>query len=204
MVREQVLKRGVTDRRVLAAMLKTPREWFLEPEQRKHAYADAAQPIACQQTISQPFVVAFMTQALELRRDDRVLEVGAGSGYQTAILSRLCRQVYAIERHQHLLDAASRRLARLGLANVSWRCGDGAVGWPGAAPFDAVLVAAGSPDVPRALTDQLADGGRLIAPVGPKKQQRLVLLRRHADRITERDLMAVRFVPLIGASGWRE
>ncbi|MDQ6679455.1 MAG: protein-L-isoaspartate(D-aspartate) O-methyltransferase, partial [Pseudomonadota bacterium] len=167
MVARQIAGRGITDRRVLEAMRRVPREQFVAPELRRDACADSPLPIGAGQTISQPYIVALMAEAAEIGAGDRVLEVGAGSGYASAVLSLIAAKVYAIERHPSLCDAAQQRLERLGYRNVELRCGDGSVGWPDAAPFDAILVAAGGPKVPAALRQQLAPGGRLVMPVGP-------------------------------------
>ena len=161
MVAEQLVQRGIRAEAVLSAMRRIPRERFMPEGCRGQAYADGAQPIDCQQTISQPFMVARMTELLELALDQSVLEVGTGSGYQTAILASLARHVYTIEWLLKLVNQASQRLERLGLDNVSYRCGDGSLGWPEHAPFDAIIVTAGAPDVPQPLCDQLAAGGRL-------------------------------------------
>jgi protein-L-isoaspartate(D-aspartate) O-methyltransferase len=204
MVEQQVAGRGVRDRRVLDAMQAVPRAAFVPIDQQPLAYADSPLPIAAGQTISQPFVVALMIEALELRPNDRVLEVGAGSGYATAILSRTCAHVYAIERHAELAAAARATLDHLGYVNVDVREGDGTLGWPGAAPFDAILVSAGGPAIPEALRSQLGLGGRLVIPIGRElRRQRLVrVTRQEADRFVEEDLGDVAFVPLIGAQGW--
>jgi protein-L-isoaspartate(D-aspartate) O-methyltransferase len=206
MVLTQIADRGVRDPAVLAAFRAIPREAFLPPELHEFAYQDSALPIEEGQTISQPYIVALMTAALALRASDRVLEIGTGSGYAAAILGRIAQQVYTVERHRELAKLATRRLAELGLANVSVRCGDGSLGWPEHAPFDAIVVAAGGPGVPRALLDQLAPGGRLVMPVGEGRElQKLVRVTRQSDRsLASEDLGDVRFVPLIGAEGWTE
>jgi protein-L-isoaspartate(D-aspartate) O-methyltransferase len=190
----------VSDPRVLRAMDAVPREQFVPPELRDAAYDDRALPIACGQTISQPAVVAYMTEQLHLTPESRVLEIGTGSGYQTAILAEIVREVFSIERIAELAAAAAARLARLGYANVHVRTGDGTGGWPEAAPFDAILVTAAAAVVPPALPAQLATpGGRLIMPVGgPNDPQTLVLFeRRSPDEIVRTPLWPVRFVPLI-------
>jgi protein-L-isoaspartate(D-aspartate) O-methyltransferase len=208
MVERQLIRRGIRDERVLDAFRAVPREAFVGDAVAEFAYEDTALPINEGQTISQPYIVALMVQALELRPTDRVLEVGAGSGYAAAILARLADSVYAIERNPRLVEDARDRLRRLGTDNVEVRAGDGTLGWPEAAPFDAILVSAGGPDVPRPLLDQLAPGGRLVIPVGSSREQHLLRITRvGGDRIRDEwrreDLGPVRFVPLIGEGGWK-
>ena len=204
MVDRQIAGRGVRDRRVLEAMRTVPREAFVPESLAEFAYDDSPLPIAEEQTISQPYVVALMAEALEIGPGDKVLEIGAGSGYAAAVLSRLGRKVYAVERHELLAREAEERLARLGYSNVRILHGDGTLGWPEHAPYDAIVVAAGGPEVPPALLDQLAEGGRLVIPIGPDpRNQDLVRVRRRAAGGTVRELLgSVRFVPLIGAQGW--
>jgi protein-L-isoaspartate(D-aspartate) O-methyltransferase len=204
MVERQIAGRGVRDKSVLDAMRAVPREAFVREGLEEFAYDDAPLPIAAGQTISQPYIVAHMIAEADLRPGDKVLEVGAGSGYAAAVLSRIAGQVFAIERHDELSRAAAARLDRLGYDNVQIRTGDGTLGWPDEAPFDVVLVAAGGPAVPQALKEQLDIGGRLIMPVGPgRDDQRLVrIVRRDATHFEEQDLGGVRFVPLIGQQGW--
>jgi protein-L-isoaspartate(D-aspartate) O-methyltransferase len=204
MVRLQIEARGIRDPQVLRAMREVPREAFLPPELEEFAHRDSPLPIECQQTISQPYIVALMTAALELRPGDRVLEIGTGSGYAAAVLSRIAREVFTVERHEDLARSGARRLRELGFANVSVLHGDGTLGWPEKAPFDAIVVAAGGPSVPEALLDQLAVGGRLVIPVGEERElQTLLRVTRRADGSLEReDLGDVRFVPLIGVQGW--
>jgi len=206
MVAEQLMSRGITDKRVLGAMETVPREEFLPPPWRSHAYDDGPVPIGSGQTISQPYIVAAMIQMLRSRPTDRVLEVGAGSGYAAAVLSRIVAMVYAVERHSELVAEARERLSRLGHDNVELRHGNGTVGWPTEAPYDGIIVAAGGPRVPRALKRQLAIGGRLVVPVGhPAESQRLVRVVRHnEDEFEEQPLVPVRFVPLVGEEGWPE
>ena len=200
---EQVRESGqVTDPRVLDALGAVPRDEFVPAEHRGAAYDDVALPIGHDQTISQPQVVGIMTQALELRPKDRVLEVGTGSGYQAAVLRQLVARVVTVERIAALAEEAADRLARLGLDGIEVHAGDGTLGWPSAAPFDAVVVTAGGPEVPAPLLDQLADGGRLVAPVGPRHAQELVRVRRTGDRTECEDLGPVAFVPLLGEAGW--
>ncbi len=206
MVRRQIAARGVRDRRVLEAMGTVPREVFVPERLAELAYDDTPLPIGEEQTISQPYVVALMAEALELGPEDKVLEIGAGSGYAAAVLSRIAREVWAIERHEPLARQARERMQRLGYSNVHIIHGDGTLGWPEHAPYDAIVVAAGGPEVPQALLDQLAAGGRLVIPIGPDpRTQNLIRVRHRADGTYAReDLGAVRFVPLIGAQGWRE
>ncbi len=203
MVQEQIVRRGVSDPRVLAAMTDVPRERFVPPAHIGAACDDAPLPIEHGQTISQPFIVAYMTARLDLRDHHTVLEIGTGSGYQAAVLARLCARVVSIERIDALRAAAATRLAELGVTNVTVRSGDGTTGHPAEAPFDRIIVTAGAPEVPRALCDQLAEDGVLIAPVGKRKEQVILRLTKHRERITETALIRCRFVKLIGAQGWR-
>jgi protein-L-isoaspartate(D-aspartate) O-methyltransferase len=198
MVAEQLLPNGVTDQRVLEAMSGIPREEFLSSRLRRHAYEDRALSIECGQTISQPLVVALMTQALMPEPDDVALEVGTGSGYQAAVLSRLCRKVVTLEREPALAERASETLLRLGFANVEVAVADGSQGWPPSAPYDVILVACATPEVPPALVDQLAPDGRLVIPLGSAadEHQDLRLYERRHGELSSRSLFAVRFVPL--------
>ncbi|MEX0679501.1 MAG: protein-L-isoaspartate(D-aspartate) O-methyltransferase, partial [Pirellulales bacterium] len=206
LVERQIRGRGVSDPAVLAAIESVPREAFLPPELAEFAYLDRALPIEKGQTISQPYIVALMTEALQLKPQDRVLEVGTGSGYAAAILARIAREVYTVERHAELADQADRRLREQGFTNVHLLHGDGTLGWPQHAPYDAIVVAAGGPEVPRPLLDQLAIGGRLVIPVGEEKTlQSLVRVTRTGRNDYHREeLCDVRFVPLVGAGGWEE
>src|ERR1700674_4034324 len=187
MVAEQLLPHGVTDPRVLQVMSEIPREEFLSPRMRRHAYEDRALAIECGQTISQPLVVALMTQALAPKADDIALEVVAGSGYQAAVLSRLCRKVTTLEREPALAEHASETLARLGFSNVEVAVADGTLGWPDSAPYDIILVACATPEVPPALIEQLAPGGRLVIPLGSAsdEHQDLRLYRRDEDSLSD-------------------
>lgn len=203
MVEEQIRPRHIQDERVLRALARVPRHLFVPPDLQAHAYEDAALPIAQGQTISQPFIVALMAAALWLHGAERVLEIGSGSGYAAAVLAELSAAVISLERQPLLAETAADLLHDLGYATISVIKADGSVGWPAAAPYDAISVPAGAPDVPAALLQQLADGGRLVIPVGPPDEQRLIRVVRHGSEFTRDDLGAVRFVPLIGAAGWR-
>ncbi len=206
LVEGQLRARGITDPRVLAAFARVPREAFLSADMAEFAYLDTALPIEQGQTISQPYIVALMTQALELKPDERVLEIGTGSGYAAAILASVAREVYTVERHGELAAQAVARLEKQGFSNIHVLHGDGTLGWPEHAPFDAIVVAAGGPEVPAALRDQLAVGGRLVIPVGEEKSlQKLVRVTREGQAsFRQEDLCEVRFVPLIGAQGWQD
>lgn len=205
MVTAQLARRGVRDARVLEAMSNVPREAFVTTGMEEFAYADNPLPIGEGQTISQPYIVAAMAEAATLLPQDRVLEVGAGSGYAAAIFSRLAGRVFAVERHASLTDAARKCLRVLGYDNVTLRTADGSAGWPEEAPFDAILVAAGVPRAPETLKQQLKVGGRMIVPVGEVDEQRLTRITRTGEEtFIEDDLGSVRFVPLIGAQGWPE
>ncbi|MBS0444204.1 MAG: protein-L-isoaspartate(D-aspartate) O-methyltransferase [Proteobacteria bacterium] len=204
MVREQIEARGVHDARVLQAMRELPRERFVRPGWEAEAYDDNPLPIAAGQTISQPYIVAFMSEALQLRGGERVLEIGTGSGYAAAVLGRLAKEVHTVERHAVLAEGAAAALAALGVDNVQVHTADGTLGWPAAAPYDAIVVTAAGPEVPVALLAQLAVGGRLVMPVGEREgAQWLLRLTRVNEHETRREeLMGVRFVPLTGAQGW--
>ena len=205
MVQRQIARRGIRDERVLAALRAVPREAFISPELAEFAYDDTPLPIEAGQTISQPYIVALMIEALRPAETDRVLEIGAGSGYAAAVMSRAVGEVYAVERQEELAALAQRRLAALGATNVHVRHGDGSLGWPEHAPYQGIAVAAGGPSIPRALLDQLAIGGRLVMPVGPARLQQLIRVTRtgEAEYVRE-DLTDVRFVPLIGEQGWSD
>ena len=206
MVEEQIVARGVVDQAVLDAMLAVPRQMFVPPSAAEFAYEDTPLPIEEGQTISQPYIVALMAAALTLTPDDRVLEIGAGSGYAAAVLSRIAAAVYAIERHAALAEQASRRMKDLGFDNVHIVHGDGTLGWPEHAPYDAIVVAAGGPSVPEALRAQLAVGGRLVIPIGatPRAQELVRVTRVGQNEYRREELGAVQFVPLIGAQGWED
>jgi protein-L-isoaspartate(D-aspartate) O-methyltransferase len=205
MVSDQLRRRDIIDPHVLAAFGVVDREQFVPGELTPHAYDDEPLPIGEGQTISQPYVVAMTAQALQLRGHERVLEIGTGSGYAAAILGSIAREVETVERIEALASAAAARLARLGFHNVHVHHGDGSLGWPAGAPYEAIAVAAGAPRPPRALLDQLAIGGRMVVPHGDAEHQRLVrITRRGPDDFLEEDLGEVRFVPLLGAQGWPE
>ena len=206
MVQRQIAARGVRDPYTLEAMRRIPREEFVAWPLREFAYEDAPLPIEAGQTISQPYIVALMIAEAQVRPGDRVLEIGAGSGYAAAVMAAIAAQVYAIERVPELATLARDRFARLGYDNIEVLTGDGTLGWPDAAPFDAILAAAGGPDVPDVLLRQLAPGGRLVMPIGSSRDnQRLVLVTRTSmNRFVRKELGAVRFVPLIGEHGWRD
>ncbi|MBK9798070.1 MAG: protein-L-isoaspartate(D-aspartate) O-methyltransferase [Holophagaceae bacterium] len=201
MVHDQIAARGVTDARVLGAMARVPRHEFVSAAQRRLAYEDGPLPIGHGQTISQPYIVAFMTAALDPKPDHRVLEIGTGSGYQAAVLSGLVAEVYSIEIVEPLALRAAEDLKRLGHANVKVRVGDGYLGWPEAAPFDAIIVTCAPEQVPQALVEQLRTGGRMIIPVGSQwGGQELVLLRKTARGLEKREVLPVRFVPMVGGN----
>jgi protein-L-isoaspartate(D-aspartate) O-methyltransferase len=204
MVVRQIQDRGIRQSRVLRAMEAVPRHLFMPAEFVPRAYEDEPQPIGKGQTISQPFMVAAMAEALSLTGSEHVLEIGAGSGYQAAVLSLLARDVTAVETHAALASAAKDRLGALGYANVRIEEADGSLGWISGAPYDAILVTAAAPAVPPPLIDQLAEGGRLVIPVGSAEQQELVRIMKKEGRVTQASLYACRFVPLRGFFGWRE
>ena len=194
----QLRRRGIRDANVLRAIETIPREMFVDEAFSEHAYQDIALPIECGQTISQPFVVAFMTEKLDVAPTHKILEVGTGSGYQAAVLSRLCRRVYTVERWRELQKGAEARLAALKIANVTTIIGDGWLGWPPQAPFDRIIVTAAALDAPAALLDQLKDGGRMIIPLGETRDtQTLVQIDKTDEGLVETSLLPVRFVPLV-------
>ena len=203
MIQQQVVERGITDERVINALRTVPRQRFFPEETREEAFADRAAPIGHGQTISQPYIVALMTQRLDPREADKVLELGTGSGYQTAILAKLAGQVYSMERVKPLLDEAWERLMDMGVRNVHFRFGDGTKGWPEEAPFDRILITAGAPELPKnLLLQQLKDGGIAVLPIGPQDRQVLVEVRRHGQRLETTEVCGCRFVKLIGEEGW--
>ena len=194
-----IRSRGVCDERVLEAMQKIPRELFVP---LSDVYGDYPLPIGFGQTVSQPYMVAWMTELLQISAGDRVLEIGTGSGYQTAVLARLAKEVCTVERLPELTARAQTVLGEIGLANVKYLVGDGTAGWPEQAPFDAICVTAGAPRIPPSLQEQLAEGGRIVIPVGDRMLQSLVLVVRHGNRYNMRELGGCRFVPLLGKEGW--
>jgi protein-L-isoaspartate(D-aspartate) O-methyltransferase len=204
MVENQLISRGIKDPRVLDALRKVPRHRFVEEALVGQAYNDHPLPIGEKQTISQPYMVALMTEALELQGSERVLEIGTGSGYQTAILAELAEKIYSIERIRTLSVKAQRILDDLGYFNVVLKVGDGTMGLKEEAPFDGIIVTAGSPDVPQPLVNQLAMGGRLVVPVGDRYTQSLIKIARVKEGITKTDLGGCRFVNLLGTHGWKE
>jgi len=204
MVDQQLVERDIRDERVLRAMRQVPRHRFVPPELQSAAYQDHPLPIGYGQTISQPYIVAYMTQLLDLTPDDRVLEIGTGSGYQAGVLSRLARQVYTVERIPELSERARRVLDELGYTNIEFRVGDGGYGWPEEAPFDAIIVTAAAPETPAPLVAQLAEGAHLVIPIGPTGYQDLLRLTRHGEHIRTERLSPVAFVPLVGEHGYPE
>jgi protein-L-isoaspartate(D-aspartate) O-methyltransferase len=204
MIEKQLRRRGIQDAAVLAAMAQVRRHEFVSEDVRAHAYDDLPLPIGAGQTISQPYIVAAMTAALHLQPGDRVLEIGTGCGYHAAVLSRLAKEVFTIERRPELASSASAKLAQLGYLNAHVHCGDGTLGLPELAPFDAILVAAAAPAVPKPLLAQLAEGGRIILPVGGAEHQELQLIEKRGDTFPTKMLEGCRFVPLLGHHGWQE
>src|SRR5436309_12327052 len=198
MIQEQLIARGIHEERVLAAMSKVPREEFVPADERAAAYTDHPLPIGYDQTISQPYIVAFMTEQLHPKLSDRVLEIGTGSGYQAAVLAELVAEVYTIEIAEPLAREASARLARLDYKNAHVRIGDGYQGWPEVAPFDSIIVTCAPDKVPQPLTQQLKEGGRMIIPVGSGIDQQLFLLEKKEGQMAERAILPVRFVPMAG------
>ncbi len=203
MVREQLESRGIRDQRLLQVMRELPRHLFIPPDMAREAYHDNPLPIGTGQTISQPYMVALMTELLALRGGEKVLEVGTGSGYQAAILGKMAREVISIEKHGNLAEEARERLRSLGIGNVEVRVGDGSLGLPDEAPFDAIIVTAGAPGIPRPLTEQLADGGRLVIPVGSSGMQTLTLVTREGGEYRTEEKGGCVFVPLVGRHGWK-
>ena len=204
MVKNQLMARGIRDERVLQAMGKIPRHLFIQEALAGEAYNDHPVPIGEKQTISQPYIVALMTEALELKGSENTLEIGTGSGYQTAILAELSSRVYTIERIKSLLVKARKLLAKLGYNNILFKAFDGTLGWKEYAPFDAIMVTAGSPNVPEPLKEQLADNGRMIIPVGDRYTQELIKITRKGENFEQEGLGGCRFVNLIGVHGWKE
>jgi protein-L-isoaspartate(D-aspartate) O-methyltransferase len=203
MIRRQVIDRGIRDERVLNALRAVPRDKFFVAESANEAFADRAAPIGHGQTISQPYMVALMTERLDAQPSHKVLEIGTGSGYQTAILAKLAGEIYSIERVKPLLDEAWHRLMDMNVRNVHFRNADGTLGWPEAAPFDRILIAAGAPSMPRELLlSQLKDGGLAVLPFGPEEEQMLVTVRRVGQKLETTEVCPCRFVKLVGREGW--
>jgi protein-L-isoaspartate(D-aspartate) O-methyltransferase len=202
MVRQQIETRGITDSNVLAALRKVPRHLFVGEALRDQAYGDFPLPIGEQQTISQPFIVAEMTQALELTQNDRVLEIGTGSGYQAAILAQIAYRIYTLERIRTLFVQTRKLLDKLNYHNIVMRCADGTKGWKDESPFNAIMVTAGAPTIPEVLIEQLAEGGRLVVPVGDQHSQDLIKITKDQGEIHQTNLGGCRFVKLVGEHGW--
>ena len=204
MVQQQIKMRGITDSDVLAAMRRVPRHLFVSDALKDQAYGDFPLPIGEQQTISQPFIVAEMTQALEIGKDDRVLEIGTGSGYQAAVLAEIAYRVYTIERIRSLYVQTRGLLDKLKYHNIIMRCSDGTMGWKDESPFDAIIVTAGSPRIPEPLVEQMAEGGRMVVPVGDQHAQDLIKITRDSEGTHQTSLGGCRFVKLVGKQGWNE
>lgn len=204
MVNDHLLARDITDKRVIEILRKIPRERFIDSGDDSRAYNDNPLPIGCGQTISQPYMVALMTQSLLLGRSDRVLEIGTGSGYQTAVLAEIAKEVYTVERIDALGLRAQNTLAELGYSNIKFKIGDGTLGWEEHAPFDRIIVTAGAPELPLSLTDQLADGGMMVIPVGGTAHQDLIRAENHGSKIVQKKICSCIFVKLIGKEGWEE
>ncbi len=199
---ELLRQRGIVDERLLRSMEQVDRHHFVQSAFMNRAYEDSALPIGSSQTISQPYTVACMTEALAVSDGDKVLEIGTGSGYQAALLAEMGARVFTIERHMSLLTDARKRLDRLGY-RIASKCGDGSIGWREFAPFDGIIVTAGAPSVPQPLRDQLGDGGRLVIPIGDEEVQTLFIITRHGDAFDQREIGGFKFVPLIGKKGWK-
>lgn len=204
MVKTQLISRGIKDERVLNAMKKVPRHLFVDDSMQNKAYEDMALPIGEGQTISQPYMVAVMTELLELKGNEKVLEIGTGSGYQAAILAEIAKEVYTVERFAILAKLAEERFHSLGYNNIHIRFGDGTIGWSEEAPFDRIIITAGTPKIPDPLIEQIAVGGIVIAPVGERFSQQLLKVRKSKDKLLEQYHTPCVFVPLIGAYGWKE
>ncbi len=204
MVKEQIIPRGVENENVIEALKAVPRHLFVDKTYQHQAYNDYPLPIGHGQTISQPYMVAAMTELLELKGNEKVLEIGTGSGYQTAILAYLCEKVYSIERISALTKKARETLGHLGFKNVNLMVGDGSMGWPDYAPYDGIIVTAGAPEIPNALIAQLADKGRLVIPAGDEFSQILNVVKKHKGRIYRKEYFGCTFVPLLGKEGWEK
>jgi protein-L-isoaspartate(D-aspartate) O-methyltransferase len=204
MAKDQLQSRGIENQKVLEAMRKVKRHLFVDEKEWDRAYDDTPLSIPCSQTISQPYMVALMTELIEPDKDKSVLEIGTGSGYQTAILAEICKHVYSIERHEDLAEQARKLLKKLGYRNVEIKTGDGTVGWKQKAPFDAIVVTAGAPEVPDILVEQLKDRGMMVIPVGTHFRQNLELVQKRGDSYIKKTICGCIFVPLIGEGGWAE
>lgn len=202
MVEEQLLPRGISDKLVLSAMSKVPRHEFVQEEFWESAYADYPLPIGDKQTISQPYMVALMTELLALKGDEKVLEIGTGSGYQMAVLAEIAKEVYSVERLKGLADGADKILSKLGYANYNIMVGDGTLGWEENAPYDGIVVTAGAPGIPENLVQQLKSGARLVIPIGGVFTQALTVIEKRASSVTTKEICGCAFVPLIGKDGW--
>ncbi|MGQ9816538.1 MAG: protein-L-isoaspartate(D-aspartate) O-methyltransferase [bacterium] len=202
MVKEQIIARGIKDERVIDAMLRVPRHLFVDKTYYHQAYNDYPLPIGCNQTISQPYMVAVMTELLELKGNESVLEIGTGSGYQTAILALLCVRVFTVERISELSIRARKTLSELGFNNINFLVGDGSLGWQEFAPYDGIIVTAGAPEMPRLLVNQLTDKGKMVVPIGGEHYQTLNLIKKHKGSILRKQLFECSFVPLLGKEGW--
>jgi len=203
MIKQQLLPRGIGDHKVLKAFGDVERHCFVPPVSLADAYEDYPLSIGYGQTISQPYIVALMTQSLQLKGGEKVLEIGTGSGYQAAILAELCDQVYTVEREENLFTQAEKTLLEQGYKNIKFRCGDGTKGWEEEAPFEGIIVTAGAPSVPQALKEQLAEGGRLVIPVGTMYGQMLKVIEKKGNNFCQEDICGCVFVPLIGEDGWQ-
>jgi len=195
--------KGIKDERVLEAFARVARHEFVDGAMFAQAYEDKALPIGFGQTISQPYIVALMTELLCLGKDDKILEIGTGSGFQTAILARFSRRIFTIERHAQLADASRRRLRDMGYANIVFKVGDGSIGWPQQGPFDRIIVTAGAPVLPKTLLDQLATGGRMVIPTGDRERQSLMVYEKNEEGVRQYNVADVVFVPLVGDNGWQ-
>lgn len=204
MVAEQLIPRGISDKKVLAAFRKVPRHYFVPADLQERSYDDYPLPIGNQQTISQPYMVALMTQSLGLRGGEKVLEIGSGSGYQTAILAEMAKEVYSVERIDLLATQAEKALKSIGYTNFKIKVGDGTLGWDEYAPYDAIIVTAAAPGVPESLVKQLKDGGRIVIPIGNGYMQILTIVEKNGDKLTTKEVCGCAFVPLIGKEGWAE
>jgi len=204
MVRDQIKSRGIKDVNVISAMLKVEREKFLPQSLMSSAYSDCPLPIGCGQTISQPFMVALMSECLKIEMNDSILEIGTGSGYQTAVLRELASKVYTVERHSELLKRAENILKSLGYNNIYFKLGDGTLGWDEFAPYDKIIVTASSPSIPQDLFRQLKEGGRLVIPVGGRYHQALQMVIKKGKNMIKKDVCGCVFVPLVGKEGWEK